>query len=399
MNLLVDGYWWAEGPPSNRMVLQEIVQQWARDYPDDHMILAVPSDANPTVSVPDHVEMTHTRFRVHPAINLLELPAIARRRHADAILAFNFAANSPAGVVFLHDVLFQSNPEWFTAVERVYFSAMPPLARRAGSVIATSQSELRRIRRLNPKLRRVVSSGLAVASSFDAADATDPGLNLHSEKYVLCVGRFNIRKNLAVTLRAALRSGVLSEDCPLVVVGEPSGRVTQWNQEFRSAVDAGLLRIVERVSDAHLKWLYSHCALFVCMSLGEGFGLPPVEAATLGCRVLASDIPVFRETLGSHATFVDPTDVDAVADAIRDIMRVQPSEHQTDYRQAHTWNSVCAVIRHELVLVSRSACTTSPSLRDPCPEMEDWRRRPQGRSPINSTDSAKSESTNTVPPP
>jgi glycosyltransferase involved in cell wall biosynthesis len=365
VKILVDGYWWAEGPMSNRMVLQEIVRRWALDYPDDQLILAVPSGVDASASAPDGVEMARTRLRVHPAINFVELPVIARRRHVDAVLAFNFAANSTTGVVFLHDVLFQSNPEWFTAVERVYFSAMPALARRASSVITTSQSECGRIRRFNPRLRRVVSSGLSAASSFSAAQSTDPGLNLVDDQYLLCVGRLNVRKNLAVTLRAALRSGLLSKDFPLVVVGEPSGRVTQLDDDFRSAVEAGRLRIIERVNASHLKWLYRHCALFICLSLDEGFGLPPVEATTLGCRVLASDIPVFRETLGSHATFVDAVDVDAIADAIRDIVCRQPAQPEIGYRQAHTWSSVCGVIRRELASVSRSPRMNRPTVREP----------------------------------
>jgi len=348
MNILIDGYWWAEGPISNRMVLHEIVQRWKLDYPDDRIIIAVPGEANTSAPVPDGVETARTRLRVHPAINFLELPVIARRRGADGILAFNFAANSTAGVVFLHDVLFQSNPEWFTRIERLYFGLMPRLARRASTVIATSQSELGRIRRYNPRLRRVVSSGLSVASALSTAEPTDPGLGLVSGEYLLCVGRLNVRKNLAVTLRAALRSGTLSKDFPLVVVGEPSGRITRLDADCQSAVAAGKLRIVERVSDSHLKWLYTHCALFVCLSLDEGFGLPVVEAATLGCRVLASDIPVFRETIGRHGTFVDALDVDGIADAIRTIVGQQLTPATAEYRQAHTWSSVCAAIRSEL---------------------------------------------------
>lgn len=354
MKILVDGYWWLEGPTSNRMVLQEIVGRWAGDYPGDQMILAVPSAAKASIPAPEGVQVVRTRLRVHPAINFVELPVIARRRCADAILAFNFAANSTSGVVFLHDVLFQSNPEWFTGAERAYFSAMPLLARRASTVITSSRAECSRIRRFNPRLRRVVSSGLSVASSFDAVEATDPGLRLSDRKYLLCVGRLNVRKNLAVTLRAALRSGVLSEDFPLVVVGEPSGRITHLDDELRAAAEAGALRIVGKVSDAHLKWLYNHCALFVCLSLDEGFGLPPVEAASVGCRVLASDVPVFRETVGPHATFVDAADVDAIADAIRDIVRRQHPARLTGYGPAHTWSNVCAAIRNELVSASSS---------------------------------------------
>jgi glycosyltransferase involved in cell wall biosynthesis len=331
------------------MVLQEIVKQWTIDFPDDELVLAVPTDE------PDHappalrgVSTVRARMRVHPAINFFELPRIARRHSADAILAFNFAANSEDGVVFLHDVLFQSNPEWFTRAERAYFSLMPVLARRARSVISTSRSECHRIKGRNPRIRRLVSCGLASPTTLSSVAAIDPELGLQQGKYLLCVGRLNVRKNLARTMRAAIRSGVLSETFPLVVVGEPSGRIENSEDEFRDAAARGLIRFVEEVTDGELKWLYTHCALFICLSLDEGFGLPPVEALSLGSGVLASDIPVFRETVGSHAVLVDPTDVDAAARAIHEIVRGHAAGDCVDYHPEHTWGSVCRVIRQEL---------------------------------------------------
>ena len=356
MNLLIDGYWWPEGPDSNRMVLREIIRQWGDDYPDDTLALAVPGET--TVPVPDGVELVRTRFRVHPAINFLELPLIARRRGTDAILAFNFAAGTKTGVVFLHDVLFQSNPEWFTRLERIYFSAMPRLAPCAHSVVTSTGAERDRIARHNPRLRRVVNSGLATPSSISTASAIDPGLNLTEGSFLLSVGRLNVRKNLAVTLHAALQSGVLSASFPLVVVGERSGRIAEFDDDLHAAAQAGLLRIVERVSDSELKWLYTHCALFVCMSSDEGFGLPPVEAASLGARVLASDIPVFRETLGSYAMLVDPTDVEAIADGIRTAVRAGPGKAPVAYRPQYTWSAVCEALRRELLEAASQPSTT-----------------------------------------
>jgi glycosyltransferase involved in cell wall biosynthesis len=346
MRILVDGYWWPDGPLSNRIVLQEIVRQWTADYPDDQLTLAIPGDT--PAQVPPGVEVARTRLRVHPAINFLELPVLARRHGADAILAFNFAAKSKAGVVFLHDVLFQSNPEWFTRIERAYFSAMPALLSQAHSVVATSRTEHDRIKRHNPHLRRVVSCGLAVPNSLTEADATDPGLGLADQGFLLCVGRLNVRKNLETTLRAALHSGAVSRDFPLVIVGEQSGRITQFDADLRSAADAGVLRFADRLSEAELKWLYTRCAAFIYMSLDEGFGLPPVEAASLGCRVLASGIPIFRETIGGYATLVDPHDIDAIATALRATLATQSDSQPTPYRPSHTWRSVCEVIRGQL---------------------------------------------------
>jgi len=44
-----------------------------------------------------------------------------------------------------------------------------------------------------------------------------------------------------------------------------------------------------------------------------------VEALSFGCPVLASDIAVLRESLGEHATYVDPLDVRAIASALADL--------------------------------------------------------------------------------
>ena len=352
MKVLVDGYWWREGPRSNRMVLLEIVQQWLHDYPEDDVLLAVPAarKGRRGPDLPVGVEMVRTHLRRHPAINAIELPIIARRHSVDAILAFNFAAISDRGAVFLHDVLFQSNPEWFTLVERAYFSAMPALARRARCVIATSRSERSRIETRNPRLRRVVNCGLSTSSSLAGAIPEHPGLGLVRGGFLLCVGRLNVRKNLEGTMRALQRSGLLSESLPLVVIGEPSGRVADISQ-FTEAISGGRIVLADCVTDSQLKWLYSNCKLFVCLSLDEGFGLPVVEASNCGASILASDIPVFRETLGSYATFVDPSDMNAIADCTRRIV-ASKSQPTDPYVEEHSWRTICKGIRQELQLLA-----------------------------------------------
>ncbi len=351
MRILVDGFWWLEGPQSNRMVLVELMTHWVSLYPDDELILAVRRTSTGASDPLIHgVEIVPTRLRLHPAINAIELPIIARRRSVDVVLAFNFAAPSKRSVVFLHDVMFQSNPEWFTPLERVYFSVMPILARRAGSVIATSETERQRIATCNPHLGRVVGCGLAMSSSLEASAPVEPSLGLGINSFALCVGRLNVRKNLEITIRAMRRSGLLSRSFPLVVIGEPSGRIAN-TAEFADAVAEGELIMAPRLEEAELKWLFMNCALFLCMSLDEGFGLPVVEAASFGAPVLVSDIPVFRETLGSYGTFVDPTDADTIAAYARQM--VGAGVVRDRYEAPFTWNFVCATIRNELQRVAR----------------------------------------------
>lgn len=57
------------------------------------------------------------------------------------------------------------------------------------------------------------------------------------------------------------------------------------------------IRFLGRVTDAQLAALYKRADAFVFPSSHEGFGLPPLEALSLGCPVVASDIPSLRETL------------------------------------------------------------------------------------------------------
>jgi glycosyltransferase involved in cell wall biosynthesis len=70
---------------------------------------------------------------------------------------------------------------------------------------------------------------------------------------------------------------------------------------------------IEDASDGEINYAYRHCTALLYPSFAEGFGLPLVEALSVGTRVFASDIPVFREIAPGHAVFFDPHDPAALA--------------------------------------------------------------------------------------
>ena len=61
----------------------------------------------------------------------------------------------------------------------------------------------------------------------------------------------------------------------------------------------------------------SRSGAMVCASRDEGFGLPLVEAAALGCPIIARDNEIFRETSGGNAFFFDNGDAEKIAEALR----------------------------------------------------------------------------------
>ena len=80
------------------------------------------------------------------------------------------------------------------------------------------------------------------------------------------------------------------------------------------------LRLTGYLGDDELRALYSACRIFIYPSLYEGFGLPPLEAMACGAPVIAGRAPALQEVLGSAARLVDPSNVEALAGSIVDLM-------------------------------------------------------------------------------
>ncbi|MBC9227573.1 glycosyltransferase family 4 protein [Aeromicrobium sp. zg-636] len=322
MRVLFDGHWLvSKGPISGRVVVRSFLGSWVEEFPQDEVVVAVPHDdvAAARALVGEGVGVVATRLRPHGVSCALELPRLARRHGPfDVILVQNYTPLAGPAVTFVHDVLFQSNPQWFTPLERAYFAGMPVLARRARAVLTSSRHEAERIRRHNPALATVEPIGLGLSTDLtDAEPEAVEGL----DDFILSVGRLNVRKNLTATIEGTLASGVLSPRFPLVVVGEPEGRTAEHSPAVSAAIADGRVLFLGGVSDAQLAWLYGRARLFVYLSLDEGFGFPPLEALHFGCPVVVSDLPVFRETVADAGVLVPPSDRDAIAAAVAEAVR------------------------------------------------------------------------------
>ncbi len=73
------------------------------------------------------------------------------------------------------------------------------------------------------------------------------------------------------------------------------------------------------VGDDEYAQLLSDSTALVTASLDEGFGIPVIEAMSLGTPVVCSDIPIFREIGGQAAMFVEAKDAHGFAQAIRQL--------------------------------------------------------------------------------
>jgi glycosyltransferase involved in cell wall biosynthesis len=191
--------------------------------------------------------------------------------------------------------------------------------RRAAGLVAISEATARDLAARRPETAgRVTVTPLGLPSELAGGpDGAPPGL---PERYVLAVGTLEPRKNLPRLVEAY---GALPDDLqrahPLVVVGR-----TGWQTgETMAALEAlgDRCRRLGVVSDAELRALYRHCTVFCYPSLGEGFGLPVLEAMAAGAPVLTSDRSSLPEVGGDAAEYVDPTDTQAIAAGLEALLR------------------------------------------------------------------------------
>ncbi|WP_372895609.1 glycosyltransferase family 4 protein [Stieleria sp.] len=177
---------------------------------------------------------------------------------------------------------------------------------------------------------------------FDAAPHS--GDDVLPPRYGLFVGGRNLYKNFSTVVRA-LATPQWPDDLPLVVVGAPFDAAEQ--AFIRSHGVADKIVSLGAVGDDRLGECYRKSACFVFPSLGEGFGLPVLEAQSHGTIPVLCDTGVFREVAGDAAIFHPANDPAGLARAVQAAVerpqQVGPAAMQANL-QRFSWDRAAATL-------------------------------------------------------
>lgn len=217
-------------------------------------------------------------------------------------------------VFLLHDAIPIERPDLVTPLgSTTHRRMMEVAARHATALIFTTQaagdSVLRLLQPYGRPLPMTTSLHLPVAPSFLASVRPDPALAEYG--YFVVVGAIEPRKNLLMLLNVwselLRRRG---RQAPrLVVAGSPArgGRPILGQLQACGILQDHVI-VASGLSSPSLRQLVANARAVLMPSLAEGFGLPIVEALTVGTPVLASDLAAHREVGGALAVYLDPTD-------------------------------------------------------------------------------------------
>ena len=284
----------------------------------------------------------------------LELPRIARRVRADVLLSPHYTMPVRAGlpvVVTLHDATFFSHPELHSPIKARFFRrAIRYAVRHAAALVVPSQAtatEVVRFTGADPGQFHVAFHGVdtAVFHPVDDAerDRVRATLDIGQRSYVAFLGTLEPRKNVPALVRGWLAG---TTDEALVLAGGPG-----WDTEVeptlatvpadRVARRAGYLPL------ADLPGFLSGARVVAYPSLGEGFGLPVLEAMACGAAVLTTRELSLPE-VGGDAVAYCGTDDASIGRELRALLadderRARLSVAARERAATFTWEAAAAV--------------------------------------------------------
>lgn len=231
-------------------------------------------------------------------------------------------------VLTVHDLIALQFPQWCRRSNVLHYRFMLPRSiARATAVVVPSETTERVVGERFPQAAgklQVIPVGLDERYRPAAEEAIAElrhRLNL-PERFLLCVGNLEPKKNLAAVVKAfdALCEGGGPADIQLVIAGKPAWDFADVTVAVGQSPHRSRIHVLGYVADADMPALYTAAALLVQWSLYEGVGLPPLEAMACGTAVVVSDGGALPEVAGPAALVVPLGPPERLAEAVATLL-------------------------------------------------------------------------------
>lgn len=228
-------------------------------------------------------------------------------------------------VVSIHDLIFMRFPDLYPATDRFFYERKyRRAAEEADEVVAISaqtRADLETYFHISAKNVRVIGQScdaqferLSLRHQPDRLAFPLPhGVGALPTDYLLSVGSLTPRKNWHTLLTALFILKKQGIGLPLVAVGTGKSAYAQNLRTQAQKLEIEVYWLDQHISTQDLALLYRRATAVVYPSVFEGFGIPILEAMTVGIPVVTTQGGCFEEVGGDAALYANPAEPEDLA--------------------------------------------------------------------------------------
>ena len=305
----------------------------SRFYPENKYKLFAPKLTD-LYKLPDSAEVIipktffsqyfRSYWRLYQTAKLLLCNHIDLFHGLSHVLPYCIEKTGVPSVVTIHDLIFLRFPEYYKRIDRkMYQSIYLSSCRRATKIIAISnqtKSDLIQYFGIDQNKIEVIYQTCNNRFYDRVGEEQKSVIRLKfdlPEKFILCVGTIERRKNQLGILKAVAKEKI---DTTVVILGRPTDYINELKQFINESGIQKKVIFLQNTTTEELQAIYQMAEVMVYPSFFEGFGLPVLEAQASGCPVITSNVSSLPEAGGHGAIYITPDNISEIGQAIVHIL-------------------------------------------------------------------------------
>lgn len=221
-------------------------------------------------------------------------------------------------IVTVHDLAFEHYKDHTPFLVSNYYQYFgPAYCKKADKILAVSEfTKLDIVTRYKIESTKIE----VVYNGFDNTCMSKEKREKNEQPYFIFIGAVHPRKNVLGLLKAfeTFRESNIPEH-RLVIIGRKAWMNKEMEDYFRQMKFIKDVTWIEKTGRKNLLSLLQNARALVYPSYFEGFGIPIIEAMSLGVPVITSNVSSMPEVAGNAALLVDPRNTASIAQAMQDI--------------------------------------------------------------------------------
>jgi len=236
-------------------------------------------------------------------------------------------------IVTTHDVIFNEYPAEFSKEYRLKKNLLYKMSAKKAEILTTvsnySKESIEKYLGIEPQKINVIPDAIdeIFFQPYDAGHAQDHVAGKYGiKRFILYVSRFEPRKNHHFLLRIYLDLRLYEQGYHLVLLGNKTIAIPEFD-DILDQLPPGIKKFIfisDEIDDSDLLFFYRAATLFIYLSKAEGFGIPPLEAASLKIPVICSNGAALAEFDFFGEYHVDPCNYEKVREKLLQIVNHPP---------------------------------------------------------------------------